>query len=200
MKKLESEKYKFIFNGIFSISVNNNKAAALLYPEMDEESYALVESLRERVAHAGKQMLIEEIEAIHFNALLVAQTEQVAIFIQDCDLYRPRFIWMKKDKIRQLFFPTWVMAEYLKHGRLPGPPEFISGLEWEIQPKDEKFWLTCINPPINEEITYSALARRFQSIYPEVDKPTPPPSKKQKDESEGKTTFDLNPPDFGRIK
>ena len=199
MKKQNGEELQSIMSGIFKIP-KKCKATPLLYPEMDEETYALIENLRERVKSSGKQMLIEEIELAETNALLAAQTEQIAIFIQDFDLWRPRFIWLRKSQIRQLFYPNWFVAVYLKQGMLPGQPDFMSGLDWTIQPKNGQFWITCSNPPINGEITYSGLALRFQSMYPEIDKPTPPPCKKHKEESEGTATYDLKPLGFGGIK
>jgi hypothetical protein len=200
MSRIASENMQSIINGIFRIPSNDQKAAPLLYPEMNEDSYALVESLRERVAHAGKQMLIEEIESGHVNALLVGQSEQIAIFIQEFDLYRPRFVWLRKNKIEQLFFPNWVVAAYLKSNSLPGEPPFISGLDWQIELKKEKYWITCSNPPIKGEITYSSFARLFQRMYPEIDKQKPPTRKNNKEESEGRTSMDLNPHSFGGIK
>lgn len=188
-----------VISGIFSIPKQLPKANALLYPGMDENSYTLVESLRQRVAQAGKQMTIESVRTEQHTALLVGQSAQLAIFIRATDLLLPRFGWIRLDSVAQRFHPSWLVEAYLKHGRLPGEPALLSGLDWEIAVNGNGYWLTCCNPPIDGEITYSELACRFQNMYPEIDKPPTPKGSKKKEDSAGVMTHDLKPIGLGGV-
>lgn len=170
--------------GILNIPTTPKKNTT--FAGLDEESFLIIEELRQRVEAQRKTFTIRELEREYAMGLLVGQSEQILIFVKEGPLSTPQFFYIKRSSIDHVEQPDFVTSWYQREGRTPPALPLYNGLEFMIGSKANGYVLTCDQGVIDNDISYEGRAREFSLAFPPVAPKSPKPRQTTgKDEDSG---------------
>lgn len=152
--------------GIFTLPTPHQKKTTPA--GLDEESFLLINELRQRVEAQRKTFTISELGREFVMGLLVGQSEQVLIFVKEGPLSSPQFFYINRCSIDRVEQPDFVTSWYQREGRTPPALPLYNGLEFMINAKADGYVLTCDQGVIDNDISYDARAREFSFAFPPV--------------------------------